>query len=98
MSFFILTGDKRETAINIGKSCGLVNPDALLLDIPPFESMDVDEWKKHMFELKAKKEDKVFLLNAEGKIPPELPLHQTICYRCTPKNKAKIVQTVKQGQ
>ena len=39
MSFFILTGDKRETAINIGKSCGLVKPGATLLDIPNIEEI-----------------------------------------------------------
>lgn len=36
MTFFILTGDKRETAINIGRSCGLVDPDAILYDIPEY--------------------------------------------------------------
>ena len=33
MTFFILTGDKRETAISIGRSCGLVDPGMQLLDI-----------------------------------------------------------------
>jgi len=28
MSFFILTGDKRETAINIGRACGLIDRSA----------------------------------------------------------------------
>ena len=39
--------------------------------------------------------DYVFLLNAEKQIPPDLPLHPTICYRCTPKNKEEIVRHVK---
>jgi len=37
MTFFILTGDKRETAINIGRSCGLVDSDAKIHDIPPYD-------------------------------------------------------------
>ena len=38
---------------------------------------------------------KVFMLNAEKSIPPEIPLHSTICFRCTPKNKEEIVRRVK---
>ena len=38
---------------------------------------------------------KVFMLNAEKSIPPETPLHSTICFRCTPKNKEEIVRRVK---
>lgn len=39
MSFFILTGDKRETAINIGRSCGLIDRNAELVDIPMYDQM-----------------------------------------------------------
>jgi P-type E1-E2 ATPase len=39
MNFFILTGDKRETAINIGRSCGLIDPKAELVDIPMYDQM-----------------------------------------------------------
>lgn len=41
------------------------------------------------------KEKKVFLLNAERAIPKILPAEQTICYRCTPDNKKKIVEIFK---
>ena len=42
------------------------------------------------------KESKVFMLDAEKLIPPDIPLHSTICYRCTPKNKEEIVRRVKE--
>jgi magnesium-transporting ATPase (P-type) len=101
MSFFILTGDKRETAINIGRSCGLVGRDARLIDIPSYtEEHKKDEkknreWRIQMVNLKELKEEKVFLLDASSIIPPDLPMHQTICYRCTPSNKENIVRHVK---
>ena len=95
MNFFILTGDKRETAINIGRSCGLVEPDDELIDIPAYVEENEKAWRAQMLGLREKKEKKVFLLNAEKIIPPDLPLHQTICYRCTPSNKEKIVRHVK---
>jgi P-type E1-E2 ATPase len=49
-----------------------------------------------MLRIKEIKSEKVYLLNAEKVIPPDLPLHQTICYRCTPSNKEKIVRHVKE--
>ncbi len=36
MSFYILTGDKKQTAINIGRSCGLIDAHARICDIPQF--------------------------------------------------------------
>ena len=45
MTFFILTGDKRETAINIGRSCGLIDKDALLVDIPVYDGADEHGWQ-----------------------------------------------------
>jgi magnesium-transporting ATPase (P-type) len=45
MTFFILTGDKKETAINIGRSCGLVDQDALLVDIPDYDHGDEHGWQ-----------------------------------------------------
>jgi magnesium-transporting ATPase (P-type) len=50
MTFFILTGDKKETAVNIGRSCGLVDRDALLVDIPTYDPGD-----EHGWQLKIKK-------------------------------------------
>ena len=40
----MLTGDKRETAISIGRSSGLISPNALLLDIPPLIPGEEHEW------------------------------------------------------
>jgi len=37
MTFFILTGDKRETAISIGRSCGLIDEGAQLVDIEEYD-------------------------------------------------------------
>jgi magnesium-transporting ATPase (P-type) len=95
MTFFILTGDKRETAINIGRSCGLVDPDAQLIDIPEYDSKDEHGWQLKIKKLNDIKDKKVFLLNASKIIPRILPSEQTICYRCTPANKKSIVKTFK---
>ena len=42
--FYILTGDKKQTAISIGRSSGLVEPDAKILDIPDYEEENKIEW------------------------------------------------------
>lgn len=34
ITFYILTGDKRETAVNIGRSCGMILPDTEVLVAP----------------------------------------------------------------
>lgn len=34
IKFFILTGDKKQTAINIGRSCGLVDRAARIVSLP----------------------------------------------------------------
>lgn len=95
MTFFILTGDKRETAINIGRSCGLIDKDARLVDIPAYTEGDEHGWQLQIKKLNEIKEKKVFLLNAEKIIPKILPTDQTICYRCTPANKKEIVEIFK---
>jgi magnesium-transporting ATPase (P-type) len=64
MNFFILTGDKRETAINIGRSCGLIDPKAELVDIPMYDQMESHEWRAEMLRIKEIKSEKVYLLNA----------------------------------
>ncbi len=47
MNFYILTGDKKQTAINIGRSCGLISQKAIICDIPEYE-LDKSEWAKKM--------------------------------------------------
>ena len=88
IKFFILTGDKKQTAINIGRSSGLLDSEARIISYPE----DFTEENKHY------KGDKVYLIDASGPLP-ELPIdlfqHQTICYRCTPIQKANIVKYVK---
>jgi len=34
IKFFILTGDKKQTAVSIGRSCGLIEPSAKLFSFP----------------------------------------------------------------
>lgn len=34
MKFFILTGDKKQTAVTIGRSCGLISPSAKVFSFP----------------------------------------------------------------
>lgn len=52
MSFFILTGDKRETAISIGRSCGLVDKNMLMIDIPEYNKENDSEWRMTMLRNK----------------------------------------------
>lgn len=97
MNFFILTGDKKETAVTIGRSCGLIDKDMEIVNIPDYTPQKDREWRMNMLVLKEDKKEKVFLLNAQKTIPPEIPLQPTICYRCTPKNKEQIVRRVKEN-
>lgn len=34
IKFFILTGDKKQTAVSIGRSCGLISPVAKVFSYP----------------------------------------------------------------
>jgi P-type E1-E2 ATPase len=34
IKFFILTGDKKQTAVSIGRSCGLISPSARVFSFP----------------------------------------------------------------
>ncbi len=37
MQFFILTGDKRQTAINIARACGMIGENTKVLKIPEYD-------------------------------------------------------------
>lgn len=52
MTFFILTGDKRETAISIGRSCGLIDQGVQLVDIEEYDRQKDQEWRLKMLKLK----------------------------------------------
>lgn len=84
--FYILTGDKRETAVNIGRSCGMISKTTKIIKAP--EDLTAEqfvEWTKEAFPLP---ENSVLLLNATLPITKiDIPLHPTICYRCTPTQK-----------
>lgn len=64
MNFFILTGDKKETAVTIGRSCGLIDKDMEIVNIPDYTPEKDREWRMNMLILKEDKKEKVFLLNA----------------------------------
>jgi P-type E1-E2 ATPase len=34
IKFFILTGDKKQTAVSIGRACGLISPSARVFSFP----------------------------------------------------------------
>ena len=55
MTFFILTGDKRETAISIGRSCGLIDQGVQLVDIEEYDKDKDQEWRLKMLKLKESK-------------------------------------------
>lgn len=95
MMFYILTGDKQETAETIGRSCGLIDEGFTTVHIPEYDEEHDQEWRNTFLNITRNKEAKIFMLNAEKCIPPDIPLHSTICYRCTPKNKEEIVRRVK---
>ena len=44
ITFYILTGDKRETAVNIGRSCGMIGPQTEVLVSPEDSVQDVVRW------------------------------------------------------
>lgn len=37
MQFFILTGDKRQTAINIARACGMIGENTRVIKIPEYD-------------------------------------------------------------
>jgi magnesium-transporting ATPase (P-type) len=87
IKFFILTGDKKQTAVSIGRSCGLIDPHVKIFSYP-------DEKR----EAELYKNEKVYLIDASEDIQ-EMPVDvfnsQTICYRCTPMQKQNVVNYVK---
>ena len=54
IKFFILTGDKKQTAVNIGHSCGLISPTAHIISYP-------EEYTEEVMHLKG---EKVYLIDA----------------------------------
>lgn len=86
MVVYILTGDKRETAVNVGRSCGLIGPKTKILTIPEGLSHEqFESWKQQHSPFSP---NSVLLLNASLPLTHlTIPLHPTICYRCTPSQK-----------
>lgn len=53
---WVLTGDKQETAIEIGKSCNLINEKTMELNI--LSAADVATYKENLLNAESKKSDK----------------------------------------
>lgn len=54
IKFFILTGDKKQTAVNIGRSCGLIDRGARIISYPEEYSEEIRHYKN----------EKVYLIDA----------------------------------
>ena len=71
MQFFILTGDKRETAINIARACGMIGKNTKVLKIPEYDEANKDkfnaEWSRIQSDATG---DFVYTLDASCKFPP----------------------------
>lgn len=64
MMFYILTGDKQETAETIGRSCGLIDEGFTTVHIPEYDEDRDHEWRTNFLNITRNKEAKVFMLNA----------------------------------
>uniref|UniRef100_A0A670KFG6 P-type phospholipid transporter n=1 Tax=Podarcis muralis TaxID=64176 RepID=A0A670KFG6_PODMU len=106
---WVLTGDKQETAVNIGFACRLLSDDMSILEESeirygcPLSSQQRFKITKHVVKMQAVRPSKYALSskkdqeNAMEKAFVELATtcQAVICCRVTPKQKALIVQMVK---
>lgn len=53
MQFFILTGDKRQTAINIARACGMINENTKVIKIPDYDENNKEKFLLEWAHLKA---------------------------------------------
>lgn len=109
IKFWILTGDKIETAVNIGYSCGLLTEDTNLVYLVDEKFSDVknklrlcrtslDNKNKDSIGLIIDGKALVYCLSSECEndfLDIATACKSVICCRATPKNKAQIVDFVK---
>ena len=109
IKFWILTGDKIETAVNIGYSCGLLTEDTNLVYLVDEKFTDVktklrlcrtslDSKNKDSIGLIIDGKSLVFALSTECEsdfLDIATSCRSVICCRATPKNKAQIVDFIK---
>ncbi|XP_013924591.1 PREDICTED: phospholipid-transporting ATPase IK-like [Thamnophis sirtalis] len=108
---WVLTGDKQETAVNIGFACQLLSEDMTILEESEIRYRVLKEKIFHTVENKKSKEKKGLLEHLRFRIKDTSKEHgyfiekafvelattcqAVICCRVTPKQKALIVQMVK---
>ncbi|KAI7905727.1 uncharacterized protein BX663DRAFT_484195 [Cokeromyces recurvatus] len=112
IKIWVLTGDKVETAINIGFACNLLTKDMLLISVNARDEGETKEQlQKSLDEVEEKSKIQKCALVIDGeslKFALEDPCNQVllklgvqccavICCRVSPMQKAKVVNLVKKG-
>lgn len=113
IKIWVLTGDKVETAINIGFACNLLTHEMLLISINAKSEEDtMDQLQKALLEVREKSESEPCALIIDGeslkyaleKDDCRLKLlslgtqcRAVVCCRVSPMQKAKVVNLVKKG-
>ncbi|KAI8369516.1 uncharacterized protein BYT42DRAFT_521510 [Radiomyces spectabilis] len=112
IKIWVLTGDKIETAINIGFACNLLTKDMLLISINARDEMDtLEQLRRSQREVNEKASFQKCALVIDGeslKYGLENPCKEelltlgtqcmaVICCRVSPMQKAKVVNMVKKG-
>ncbi|KAI8331238.1 hypothetical protein BC941DRAFT_439399 [Chlamydoabsidia padenii] len=113
IKIWVLTGDKIETAINIGFACNLLTKDMLLLSVNARDEQDtlnqLRESQKQVNEVNGTMKKCALVIDGESlKFALEQPARDellrlgtqcmaVICCRVSPMQKAKVVNMVKKG-
>ncbi|KAI8137616.1 hypothetical protein BJV82DRAFT_524978 [Fennellomyces sp. T-0311] len=112
IKIWVLTGDKIETAINIGFACNLLTKDMLLISVSGRNEQDtMEQIKRAQLEVgeKASYQRCALVIDGESlKFALEPPIKEellalgtqcmaVICCRVSPMQKAKVVNLVKKG-
>ncbi|RCI05348.1 hypothetical protein CU098_011835 [Rhizopus stolonifer] len=112
IKLWVLTGDKVETAVNIGFACNLLKTEMDLLELRTENREDTKEMLiKTLEKVRKRKENDVFALVIDGltlkyaleektrKTLLAIGMHckSVICCRVSPKQKAEVVRLVKKG-
>lgn len=112
IKIWVLTGDKIETAINIGFACNLLTKDMLLISVNARDEQDtMAQLQRSLEQVKTQSQFQKCALVIDGdslKFGLEMPCRQVllelgtrcmavICCRVSPMQKAKVVNMVKKG-
>lgn len=69
----------------------MITPTTTIVSPPDGTCQETEQWLREHFPLPT---NSVLVLNASLDLP-RVPLHSTICYRCTPTQKERVVRSVK---